>query len=285
MTEQSRDPSGIPTGGRFASTHRPAVAVALHPAPEPGAPELDAWTEAMLTARNARSVVALRLIADHIRSLNPSARYIRLDEDSDELRAEAVLDDSGNEVHVLPAPGDPIGGSDFETLLSCMDEDGWGHREQYDPNEDQYFDASNGEMDLGSALPVNLTAMPDGSIATSAGAAFDAWSTAHVRAVDGLAEISAHQLAARVLRIAPGAATAELVEASPDLTHQGMRVAGIRDATGRPLPIDGRHEHDLNSLAMNLPQEGHGWRTYLAEGDVNRLDLSRCAAIEPRMPS
>ena len=34
MTEQSRDPNGIPSGGRFASTHRPAAAVALHPVPE-----------------------------------------------------------------------------------------------------------------------------------------------------------------------------------------------------------------------------------------------------------
>ncbi len=277
---------GTPEGGQFAATTHAETDVGVnHPVmtvEQERIDDLDSWVAAYHQSKDATARLSLALMAGQLRTEFPSARHLRL-EDSDQgayMIAAELTDTDGNTV------SDDLGEIEVEGTGFCVDNlasyldtvgDGWSDIE---------IDR-DGQVDLGVLAQVKVPDGPDGTPAPDAAAAFDAWSRVYRSTDDGLADASLRVVAADLGARYPQARYLELTE-----SDQGpyMGAGDLLDSRGELLVTEiGSDEvaganSDIDTLIGGLDSEGTGWRQYLAEDSVDRLDLARCAQIPRSVP-
>jgi len=282
MSAVSRVPAGTGVrGGQFAATTHLETDVGVdHPEPsvdQERIDDLDSWVATYRQSKDATSRLSLALMATQLRTEFPSARHLRL-ENSDQgeyMVTAEVTDAQGDTV------ADDLGEIEVEGTGLCVD------------NLASYLDASgdgwdrDGQVDLDVLAQVKVPDGPDGTPAPDAAAAFDAWSRVYRSTDDGLADASLRVVAADLGARHPQARYLELTE-----SDQGeyMGAGDLLDSRGELLVAEVGSEEvpgansDIDTLIGRLDSEGTGWRQYLAEDSVDRLDLSRCAQIPRTRP-
>lgn len=281
MSIPSRVQPGVPTGGQFAATAHPETGVGVaHPdtsVDQERIDDLDSWVAAYHQSRDATSQLSLALMAGALRTEFPSARYLRLgnSDQGEYMVAEGVTDAQNNTV------SDDVAEIEVEGTGLCVD------------NLASYLDANgrwwSGDelVDLDEVLAPPVPDGPDGIPAPDAAAAFDAWSRVYRSTDDGLADASLRVVSADLGARYPQARYLELTE-----SDQGpyMGAGDLLDSRGELLVTEiGSDEvpganSDIDTLIGGLDSEGTGWRQYLAEDSVDRLDLARCAQIPRSVP-
>jgi len=273
---------GTPEGGQFAATTHAETDVGVnHPVmtvEQERIDDLDSWVAAYHQSKDATARLSLALMAGQLRTEFPSARHLRL-EDSDQgayMIAAELTDTDGNTV------SDDLGEIEVEGTVFCVD------------NLASYLDASgdgwdgDGQVDLDEVLKVKVPDGPDGTPAPDAAAAFDAWSRVYRSTDDGLADASLRVVSADLGARYPQARYLELTE-----SDQGpyMGAGDLLDDRGELLAEEvGSDEvpgtnSDIDTLIGNLDSEGTGWRQYLVEDSIDRLDLGKCAQIPRSVPT
>jgi len=273
---------GTPEGGQFAATTHAETDVGVnHPVmtvEQERIDDLDSWVAAYHQSKDATARLSLALMAGQLRTEFPSARHLRL-EDSDQgayMIAAELTDTDGNTV------SDDLGEIEVEGTGFCVD------------NLASYLDASgdgwdgDGQVDLDEVLKVKVPDGPDGTPAPDAAAAFDAWSRVYRSTDDGLADASLRVVSADLGARYPQARYLELTE-----SDQGpyMGAGDLLDDRGELLAEEvGSDEvpgtnSDIGTLIGNLDSEGTGWRQYLVEDSIDRLDLGKCAQIPRSVPT
>ncbi len=273
---------GTPEGGLFAATTHAETDVGVnHPVmtvEQERIDDLDSWVAAYHQSKDATARLSLALMAGQLRTEFPSARHLRL-EDSDQgayMIAAELTDTDGNTV------SDDLGEIEVEGTGFCVD------------NLASYLDASgdgwdgDGQVDLDEVLKVKVPDGPDGTPAPDAAAAFDAWSRVYRSTDDGLADASLRVVSADLGARYPQARYLELTE-----SDQGpyMGAGDLLDDRGELLAEEvGSDEvpgtnSDIDTLIGNLDSEGTGWRQYLVEDSIDRLDLGKCAQIPRSVPT
>ncbi len=273
---------GTPEGGQFAATTHAETDVGVnHPVmtvEQERIDDLDSWVAAYHQSKDATARLSLALMAGQLRTEFPSARHLRL-EDSDQgayMIAAELTDTDGNTV------SDDLGEIEVEGTGFCVD------------NLASYLDASgdgwdgDGQVDLDEVLKVKVPDGPDGTPAPDAAAAFDAWSRVYRSTDDGLADASLRVVSADLGARYPQARYLELTE-----SDQGpyMGAGDLLDDRGELLAEEvGSDEvpgtnSDIDTLIGNLDSEGTGWRQYLVEDSIDRLDLGKCAQIPRSVPT
>jgi len=286
MSIPGRVQPGVPTGGQFAATtHAETECGVTHPEPsvdQERIDDLDSWAAAYRQSKDATSRLSLALMATQLRKEFPSARYLRF-ENSDQgkyMVAAEVTDAQEDTLSLDLAEIEVEGtGSCVDNLASYLDAsgDGWS-----DAQDDQ-----DGQVDLDVLLQVKVPDGPDGKPAPDAAAAFDAWSRVYRSTDDGLADASLRVVTADLGTRYPQARYLELTE-----SDQGpyMGASNLLDEHGELLVEEVGFEEvagansDIDTLIGNLDSDGTGWRQYLAEDSVDRLDLARCAQIPRTRP-
>jgi len=282
MSNPSRVPAGTGVrGGQFAATTHPETDVGVsHPDPsvdQERIDDLDSWVAAYHQSRDATSQLSLALMATQLRKEYPNARYLRLgnSDQGEYMVAEGVTDAQNNTV------SDDVAEIEVEGTGLCVD------------NLASYLDANgrwwSGDelVDLDEVLAPPVPDGPDGKPAPDAAAAFDAWSQVYRSTDDGLADASLRVVAADLGARYPQARYLELTE-----SDQGpyMGAGDLLDEHGELLVTEiGSDEvpganSDIDTIVGGLDSEGTGWRQYLAEDSVDRLDLARCAQIPRSVP-
>lgn len=282
MSNPSRVPAGTGVrGGQFAATTHPETDVGVsHPDPsvdQERIDDLDSWVAAYHQSRDATSQLSLALMATQLRKEYPNARYLRLgnSDQGEYMVAEGVTDAQNNTV------SDDVAEIEVEGTGLCVD------------NLASYLDANgrwwSGDelVDLDEVLAPPVPDGPDGKPAPDAAAAFDAWSQVYRGTDDGLADASLRVVAADLGARYPQARYLELTE-----SDQGpyMGAGDLLDEHGELLVTEiGSDEvpganSDIDTIVGGLDSEGTGWRQYLAEDSVDRLDLARCAQIPRSVP-
>jgi len=240
--------------------------------------DLDSWVAAYHQSKDATARLSLALMAGQLRTEFPSARHLRL-ENSDQgeyMVTAEVTDAQGDTV------ADDLGEIEVEGTGFCVD------------NLASYLDASgdgwdgDGQVDLDVLAHVKVPDGPDGTPAPDAAAAFDAWSRVYRSTDDGLADASLRVVAADLGACYPQARYLELTE-----SDQGpyMGAGDLLDDRGELLDEEiGSDEvpgtnSDIDTLIGSLDSEGTGWRQYLVEDSVDRLDLGKCAQIPRSVPT
>ncbi len=286
MSVTNRVQPGVPTGGQFAATTHPETDVGVsHPEPsvdQERIDDLDSWVATYRQSKDATSRLSLALMATTLRKEFPNARYLRLENsDQGEYMVAAEVTDAGEDT-----VSDDLGEIEVEGTGLCVDNlasyldsvgDGWS-----DIEVDQ-----DGQVDLDVLAQVKVPNGPDGTPAPDAVAAFDAWSRVYRSTDDGLADASLRVVAADLGARYPQACYLELTE-----SDQGpyMGAGDLLDSRGELLTEEVGFEEvpgansDIDTLIGGLGSEGTGWRQYLAEDSVDRLDLARCAQIPRSTP-
>ena len=287
MSAVSRVPAGTGVrGGQFAATAHPETGVGVsHPdtsVDQERIDDLDSWVATYRQSKDATSRLSLALMATQLRTEFPNARYLRLENsDQGEYMVAAEITDAGENT-----VSDDLGEIEVEGTGLCVDNlasyldtvgDGWSDIE-IDPD---------GQVDLDVLAQVTVPDGPDGTPAPDAAAAFDAWSRVYRSTDDGLADASLRVVAADLGARYPQARYLELTE-----SDQGpyMGAGDLLDSRGELLVTEiGSDEvpganSDIDTLIGGLDSEGTGWRQYLAEDSVDRLDLARCAQIPRSAP-
>ncbi len=282
MSAVSRVPAGTGVrGGQFAATTHPETDVGVsHPEPsvdQERIDDLDSWVATWRQSKDATSRLSLVLMATTLRKEFPSARYLRLENsDQGEYMVAAEVTDAQEDT-----VSDDLGDLEVEGTGFCVD------------NLASYLDASgdgwdgDGQVDLDVLAHVKVPNGPDGTPAPDAAAAFDAWSRVYRSTDDGLADASLRVVAADLGARHPRARYLELTE-----SDQGpyMGAGDLLDERGELLTEEVAFEEvpgvnsDIDTLIGGLDSEGTGWRQYLAEDSVDRLDLARCAQIPRSVP-
>jgi len=273
---------GTPEGGQFAATTHAETDVGVnHPVmtvEQERIDDLDSWVAAYHQSKDATARLSLALMAGQLRTEFPSARHLRL-ENSDQgeyMVTAEVTDAQGDTV------ADDLGEIEVEGTGFCVD------------NLASYLDASgdgwdgDGQVDLDVLAHVKVPNGPDGTPAPDAAAAFDAWSRVYRSTDDGLADASLRVVAADLGACYPQARYLELTE-----SDQGpyMGAGDLLDDRGELLDEEiGSDEvpgtnSDIDTLIGSLDSEGTGWRQYLVEDSVDRLDLGKCAQIPRSVPT
>jgi len=285
---------GTPAGGQFATTTHPETDVGVsHPEPsidQERIDDLDSWVATYRQSKDATASLSLRLMAGQLRSEFPTARYLRL-EDSDQgpyMMVAELIDDQG--VPFYEAGRHDQSGGPEVTYVGEIEVEGTGFCVD---NLASYLDSDgNGwsgdpQIDLAEAAQVKVPDGPDGTPAADAAAAFDAWSRVYRSTDDGLADASLRVVTADLGARHPQARYLELTE-----SDQGpyMGAGDLLDEHGELLDEEIGFEEvpgansDIDTLIGGLDSEGTGWRQYLAEDSVDRLDLARCAQIPRSVP-
>ena len=282
MSNPSRVPAGTGVrGGQFAASVHAETDVGVgHPEPsvsQERIDDLDSWVAVYHQSRDATSQLSLALMAGALRTEFPSARYLRLgnSDQGEYMVAEEVTDAQNNTV------SDDVAEIEVEGTGLCVD------------NLASYLDANgrwwSGDelVDLDEVLAPPVPDGPDGKPAPDAAAAFDAWSRVYRSTDDGLADASLRVVSADLGAHHPQGRYLELTE-----SDQGpyMGAGDLLDSRGELLVEEvGSDEvagmnSDINTLIGNLDSEGTGWRQYLAEDSIDRLDLGKCAQIPRTRP-
>ncbi len=287
MSAVSRVPAGTGVrGGQFAATTHPETDVGVsHPEPsvdQQRIDDLDSWVATWRQSKDATSRLSLVLMGTQLRKEFPSARYLRLENsDQGEYMVAAEVTDAGENTVSLDLGEIEVEGTGLcvDNLASYLDTvgDGWSDIE---------IDR-DGQVDLDVLAQVKVPDGPDGTPAPDAAAAFDAWSRVYRSTDDGLADASLRVVAADLGARHPQARYLELTE-----SDQGeyMGAGDLLDSRGELLVAEVGSEEvpgansDIDTLIGSLDSEGTGWRQYLAEDSVDRLDLSRCAQIPRTRP-
>jgi len=286
MSVPSRVQPGTPAGGQFAATTHPETDVEVsHPEPsvdQQRIDDLDSWVATWRQSKDATSRLSLVLMGTQLRKEFPNARYLRLENsDQGEYMVAAEVTDAQEDT-----VSDDLGDLEVEGTGLCVDNlasyldtvgDGWS-----DIEVDQ-----DGQVDLSVLAQVKVPNGPDGTPAPDAAAAFDAWSRVYRSTDDGLADASLRVVAADLGARYPQARYLELTE-----SDQGpyMGAGDLLDERGELLTEEVAFEEvpgvnsDIDTLIGGLDSEGTGWRQYLAEDSVDRLDLARCAQIPRSVP-
>ncbi len=287
MSAVSRVPAGTGVrGGQFAATTHPETDVGVsHPEPsvdQQRIDDLDSWVATWRQSKDATSRLSLVLMGTQLRKEFPNARYLRLENsDQGEYMVAAEVTDAQENTVSLDLGDLEVEGTGLcvDNLASYLDTvgDGWSDIE---------IDR-DGQVDLGVLAQVKVPDGPDGTPAPDAAAAFDAWSRVYRSTDDGLADASLRVVAADLGARYPQARYLELTE-----SDQGpyMGAGDLLDSRGELLVTEiGSDEvaganSDIDTLIGGLDSEGTGWRQYLAEDSVDRLDLARCAQIPRSVP-
>jgi len=286
MSVPSRVQPGTPAGGQFAATTHLETDVGVsHPEPsidQERIDDLDSWVATWRQSKDATSRLSLVLMGSTLRKEFPSARYLRLENsDQGEYMVATEVTDAGENTVSLDLGEIEVEGTGLcvDNLASYLDSvgDGWSDIE---------IDR-DGQVDLDVLAKVTVPAGPDGTPAPDAAAAFDAWSRVYRSTDDGLADASLRVVAADLGARHPQARYLELTE-----SDQGpyMGAGDLLDEHGELLDEEIGFEEvpgansDIDTLIGGLDSEGTGWRQYLAEDSVDRLDLARCAQIPRSVP-
>lgn len=101
MTEQTRQPAGVPVGGQFATTGRAEPATNLSVAPVTAVEEdMNAAWDQLNAAREVIAKGTTHLIASDLLRVSPDAAYLELNEENEEncyrVRSGALLDVDGD---------------------------------------------------------------------------------------------------------------------------------------------------------------------------------------------
>jgi len=279
MSNPSRVPAGNGVrGGQFAATAHPETDVGVrHPEPsvdQERIDDLDSWVATWRQSKDATSRLSLVLMGTTLRKEFPNARYLRLENsDQGEYMVAAEVTDAQEDT-----VSDDLGDLEVEGTGLCVD------------NLASYLDTvgdRDGQVDLDVLAQVKVPDGPDGTPAPDAAAAFDAWSRVYRSTDDGLADASLRVVAADL-----GARYSQARYLELTSSDQGpyMGAGDLLDSRGELLVTEiGSDEvpgvnSDIDTLIGGLDSEGTGWRQYLAEDSVDRLDLARCAQIPRSAP-
>ena len=258
MSNQARQPDGVPVGGQFAPAARPASGLSLPegpagaPARTPGLSEqLRAIDDMMNPLASQREDVVARMIAERVRAQYPTAVKLTLHESQSDNRMfyepRAVLDADGNELS-----------TDEELDLDELDDMGGTAFEDDDTihNLVMGIDCSfDKHVDIGTGWP---------SMDLEKAAQLDTAPPRTPRRIAADANADAYEMLGEPL----GPGWMARARAAADRIEAGQAAAGLDIADDPELGELVRHMRDATTAKPSMPAEySRATRRYLAVRD------------------